>query len=97
MGVPSITSDLAGFGRFVDEKLTGHDTWGLHVLKRRGRTFHDAAADLARWLLAFCRLERRGRIDLRNEVERHAADFDWSRLVKHYHQAHDLAVERCKG
>lgn len=97
MGVPAITSDLAGFGRYVDEQMSGHDTWGLHVLKRRGRGFHDSAADLARWLLAFCRLERRGRIDLRNEVERHAAEFDWSRLGRWYHQAHDLAVERCKG
>lgn len=96
-GVPAITSDLAGFGRFVDEKFREHDMWGLHVLKRRNRSFHDSAADLARWLLAFCRLERRGRIDLRNEVERHAAEFDWARLVKHYHQAHDLALERCKG
>jgi glycogen(starch) synthase len=96
MGVPAITSDLAGFGRYVDEKFKEHDTWGLHVLKRRGRSFHDAAAELARWLLAFCRLERRGRIDLRNEVERHAHDFDWSRLARHYHQAHDLAVERCR-
>lgn len=97
MGVPAITSDLAGFGRYVDEKFREHDMWGLHVLKRRNRSFHDSAADLARWLLAFCRLERRGRIDLRNDVERHAAEFDWSRLGKHYHQAHDLAVERCKG
>ncbi|MDX2114806.1 MAG: glycogen/starch synthase [Planctomycetota bacterium] len=96
MGVPSITSDLAGFGRYVAERYPDHDAWGLHVLRRRGRGFHDSAAELARWLLAFCRLERRGRIDMRNEVERHATEFDWSRLVRAYHQAHDLAVERAK-
>lgn len=97
MGVPAITSDLAGFGRYVAEKMPDHDQWGLHVLRRRGRSYHDAAADLARWLLAFCRLERRGRIDLRNAVERHADEFDWSRLGRAYHQAHDLAVERCRA
>lgn len=96
MGVPSITSDLAGFGRYVQEKYPEHDDWGMHVLKRRGRSFHDAAADLARWMLAFCRLERRGRIDLRNETERHAMEFDWSRLVRAYHTAHDQAVERSR-
>lgn len=96
MGVPSITSDLAGFGRWVQEKYPEHDAWGMHVLKRRGRSFHESAADLARWMLAYCRLERRGRIDLRNEVERHAMEFDWSRLVRAYHTAHDLAVERSR-
>lgn len=96
MGVPAITSDLAGFGRWVAEKFPEHDAWGMHVLKRRGRTFHDAAADLARWMLAYCRLERRGRIDLRNETERHAMEFDWSKLVRAYHTAHDMAVERAR-
>jgi len=95
-GVPAITSDLAGFGRYVAEKYPGHDDWGLHVLRRRGRGFHDSAADMARWLLAFCRLERRGRIDLRNEVERRSAEFDWSRMARAYTQAHDLAMERCR-
>lgn len=94
MGVPSITSDLAGFGRYASENFPLHDQWGLTVLKRRGRSYHDAAAELARWLLAFCRLERRGRIDLRNEVERHAAEFDWARLIRWYHQAHSMAMER---
>jgi len=95
-GVPAITSDLAGFGRYVAEKYPEHDRWGLTVLKRRGRAYHAAAADLARWMLAFCRLDRRGRIDLRNEVERHAAEFDWTRLGRAYHQAHDLALERSR-
>ncbi len=95
-GVPAITSDLAGFGRYVAEKYPEHDRWGLTVLKRRGRPYHAAAADLARWMLAFCRLDRRGRIDLRNEVERHAGEFDWTRLARAYHQAHDLALQRSR-
>ncbi|MEM1329085.1 MAG: glycogen/starch synthase [Planctomycetota bacterium] len=97
MGVPAITSNLAGFGAHVAEKLPDHDKWGVNVLKRRGSSFNDSAADLARWLLAFCRLDRRGRIDLRNAVERRAADFGWSRLAGAYHRAHDLAVERAEA
>ncbi len=93
-GVPAITSDLAGFGRYVAEKMPDHDSWGINVVRRRGRDYDSAAADLARWLLAFCRLDRRGRIGLRNEVEEHASDFDWSRLVPAYHAAHELALER---
>lgn len=93
-GVPSISSDLAGFGRYVQEHVMGHRELGLVVLPRRGRSFHEAAADLCRGLLDFCRLDRRERIALRNVTERTSGAFDWSRLVTHYDRAHLMAMER---
>lgn len=97
MGVPAVTSDLAGFGRYVQESFPDHDKWGLSVLRRRGRSFHDAAADLTRRLVEFCRLDRRERIALRNEVDKRSWDFDWSKLGRAYHTAHDLALARMAG
>lgn len=94
LGVPAITSDLAGFGRYVADAMPDHDQWGLQVLKRRGRTFDQASGDLAAQLLEFCQMDRRGRIAIRNEVERRSWDFDWSRLGQAYHWAHDLAMAR---
>ncbi len=120
MGVPAVTSDLAGFGRFVEdahpELATGFATppvslgptsdvhhpttlqtapsGGLSVLKRRGRSFSEAAGDLSRQLLAFCQMDRRQRIQLRNDVERSSWDFDWSVLGAAYDHAHDLALIR---
>ncbi len=94
MGVPSVTSDLAGFGRYVAEHHLGHDEWGLTVLRRRGRPYHETAADLCAKLLDFCRMDRRERIALRNAVDRRSWDFDWAHLGPAYHEAHDVAVER---
>ncbi|MBS0190442.1 MAG: glycosyltransferase [Phycisphaerales bacterium] len=94
MGVPSVTSDLAGFGRYVSEHHLGHDEWGLTVLRRRGRSYNDAAAELCAKLLDFCRMDRRERIALRNAVDRRSWDFDWQHLGPAYHEAHDMAVER---
>jgi glycogen(starch) synthase len=92
MGVPAITSDLAGFGRFVAEVFPDHDEWGLQVLPRRGRRFHDAGADLAERLIAFCQLDRPARVALRNQVEVHSHAFDWARLAGAYHETHDRAL-----
>ncbi len=92
MGVPAVTSDLAGFGRFVAEVFPDHDDWGLAVLPRRGRSFDQAAANVKRWLLRFCQMDRRERIALRNQVEAHSRAFDWSRLASAYHEAHDQAL-----
>ncbi len=93
MGVPAITSDLAGFGRFVQDAYPDHDDWGLQVLPRRGLRYHEAAAELTERLLAFCRLDRPGRISLRNDVALHSPAFDWNVLAGAYHAAHDRAFE----
>ncbi|MEM1071207.1 MAG: glycosyltransferase [Planctomycetota bacterium] len=88
MGVPAITSDLAGFGRYVQTNLDDHDEWGMHVIHRRGVGFHDAAGELSWRLMEFCGLDRRGRIAVRNSVERRSEAFDWSILAEHYETAH---------
>jgi len=92
MGVPAITSDLAGFGRYVQDVFPDHDEWGLQILPRRGHRYHDAAAELAERVLAFCRLDRQGRIHLRNQVALHSKAFDWSLLADAYHDAHGRAL-----
>ena len=95
MGVPAITSDLAGFGRYVLETTPRRDDGGwLQVLPRRGKRYHDAAADLTERVLAFCRLDRPARVALRNQAEQQAHAFDWSRLASAYHEAHDQALRR---
>jgi glycogen(starch) synthase len=94
LGTPAVSSDLAGFGRYVADTSPDHELWGLSVLPRRGRSYHEAAADLTLYLLNYCRLSRRERVSLRNEVERRSWDFDWSRLGHAYHAAHDLALAR---
>jgi glycogen(starch) synthase len=94
LGTPAISSDLAGFGRYLEETLPDHDRWGVWVLQRRGRSFNDAAEDLAKQIFEYCLLSRRERVSLRNEVEKRSWEFDWSRLGAAYHAAHDLALER---
>lgn len=97
MGVPAFTSDLAGFGGFVLEKYRDAARPGMWVINRRGRSFHDAAAELTRHLLDYCRLDRRARISLRNQVEAESWQFDWSVLGEAYTRAHDLALKRAFG
>jgi glycogen synthase len=97
LGTPALSSDLAGFGSYVHENFPDHDRWGVQVLQRRGRAFHEAAADLAARLYEYCMLSRRDRVQLRNDVEKRSWDLDWSRLGAAYHQAHDLALERSQA
>lgn len=94
MGIPSVTSDTAGFGRFVQETYADPGAGGMEVLRRRGRGYFDAAQELTQMLLRFCKLDRRSRIALRNEVDKRSWDFDWTKLGRAYHTAHELALSR---
>ena len=93
-GVPAVTSDLSGFGTYVGG-ADGGSEGGIYVLPRRGRSFDEAAAQLAAWLLEFCRMGRRERIAQRNRVEARAEQFDWQRLADNYDTAHRLAARYC--
>jgi glycogen(starch) synthase len=95
LGTPALSSDLAGFGRYVMENLPDHENWGLSVLGRRGRSFSEAASDLAGRLFQFCTLSRRDRIELRNSVERRSWEFDWAKVGGAYQVAHERALEHC--
>ncbi|MCW5766969.1 MAG: glycosyltransferase, partial [Phycisphaeraceae bacterium] len=94
MGVPAVSSDLAGFGRYVQHHFPDHNRGGMWVVRRRGASFHESAAEMTRYLLDLCRMDRRSRIALRNQVEAQSWMFDWSVLGASYHKAHELAAER---
>jgi glycogen(starch) synthase len=94
LGVPAITSDLSGFGAYVQSHLPGHDEKGIFVSRRHGRSFDDACNEIVEYLYQFTRLSRRDRIAMRNTVESLGGMFDWEALAKHYEEARDLALSR---
>lgn len=94
LGVPAVASDLSGFGAYVERHIPNAAEQGVMVLRRRGRNFDETADEMANYMMGFCQMNRRQRIDLRNRTERLGEVFDWSNLVKHYHEAHNLALER---
>lgn len=94
LGLPAITTDLSGFGAYVERHLPNHEERGILVLDRRSKGFDQTVEDMANYLMYFVQLNRRQRIELRNKVERLGELFDWSNLVKHYDEAHAMALER---
>ena len=94
LGVPAVTTDLSGFGAYVERHVPGYEEQGVFVLNRRTHGFDAAANDMVELLMRFIGLTRRQRIEQRNRVERLSELFDWSNLARHYDEAHSLALER---
>jgi glycogen(starch) synthase len=94
LGLPAITTDLSGFGAYVQQNVPEHRERGVHVLNRRTRSFDQSVEELVGHLLDFVKMSRRQRIEMRNRVERLSELFDWSAMIEHYNQAHAMALER---
>ena len=83
-GVPTVTSDLSGFGDYVMNTMPEAEKQGIYVTHRRHHSYHDAAEELSDQMLSFVRQSRRDRITQRNHTERASVLFDWENLYQHY-------------
>src|SRR5690606_3090820 len=92
-GLPSITSDLSGFGDYILRNVPDHDDIGLHVVERGKRTFDWSANQLTGMMYQFIKQPRRARIMQRNNVENNSNIFDWENLIRHYTEAYHMALK----
>ncbi|MBL7140166.1 MAG: glycosyltransferase [Planctomycetes bacterium] len=97
LGVPAVTSDLAGFGTYLQEHVPDYADHGLGLVHRRGRSDDQAVEELAGYLLSFVATDRRERIAMRNRVESLSEQFDWRNLGRYYHDAHEMALARARA
>ncbi len=95
-GVPTITSDLSGFGDYIMQIMRDYEQWGVMVVNRKTQDFYKAAEELSEVMLKFVKQSLRERITQRNRVESISDTFDWSNLRTYYDTAHDLALKRRK-
>lgn len=94
MGVPSITTNLSGFGCFMAEMITHPDDYGIYIVDRRLKSVEESCEQLANTMLEFCTKTRRQRINQRNRTERLSDILDWKRMGLEYVKARWVAVRR---
>ena len=92
-GVPAITSDLAGFGDYLQKVVENTEEYGMYVVNRKAKGFDEAANQLTDQLFSFVQLSRNSRIRQRYELETGSEMFAWKNLTKHYEEAYKLALE----
>lgn len=93
-GVPAITSDLSGFGNYVETLDADHEDKGVYVLQRNMVNEKKAAENLGRYLLHFVKTNRRYRMLQRNKLEDFSENFDWAVLIEHYQAAYRKALQK---
>jgi glycogen(starch) synthase len=95
--VMSITTDIAGFGKFISHYRDQRKKQGIMVLRAKGRKHDDIVEELTKLLHSICKLSRKERIERKLDAYNLAQLADWKELAKEYIKAHNLAIERCKA
>ncbi len=94
LGVPAITTDLSGFGRYFCQDCVQSDHPGVYVINRFGVKEEDAQEQLAKILYRFTLLSREERTKDKLQARQVASTVDWEMLVDNYLDAHNLAVKK---
>lgn len=94
MGVPSITTNLSGFGSFMQDLIEEPGDEGCYIVDRRLQSIEDAVNQLTEYMFSFASKTRRQRINQRNRVERLSPLLDWKNLGVEYSKSRQLALRR---
>ena len=94
MGVPSITTNLSGFGCYMEELIENAQDYGIYVVDRRSKGVDDSVNQLADFMFEFTKKSKRQRINQRNRTERLSDLLDWKRMGMEYVKARQLALRR---
>jgi glycogen synthase len=96
LGVSSVTTDLSGYGLACKDVGLKKKLPGTYVIDRSNFDYDRERQDLSSILYEYTTLDGDERMELRLRANTLAKNFDWKILVKHYFEAHKLAVSKAK-
>ncbi len=96
LGVASITSDLAGFGRYLKRQKI-YKSEGTFVLERMNKKQDEIVESLHKLMYYYAMLPKKKRIDNKLEARTLAKLADWSLLIENYVNAQDTAFRKVFG
>uniref|UniRef100_A0A8C6KHN4 Glycogen [starch] synthase n=1 Tax=Nothobranchius furzeri TaxID=105023 RepID=A0A8C6KHN4_NOTFU len=97
MGIPSISTNLSGFGCFMEEHIADPSAYGIYILDRRYKGVDESCNQLTSFLFQFCKQSRRQRIIQRNRTERLSDLLDWRYLGRVRLPIPDMIFNRCRN
>ncbi|SCV03821.1 LAMI_0H11232g1_1 [Lachancea mirantina] len=96
MGIPSITTNLSGFGAYMEDLIEKNQAkdYGIYIVDRRFQSADESVEQLVDLMEEFVQKTRRQRINQRNRTERLSDLLDWKRMGLEYAKARQLALRR---
>ncbi len=97
--IPTITTDLAGFGLWVNSELgrTGKLADGVEVVSRNDSNYFDAVEEITKTICIFAKNSDKEVADCRKKAAKMADKALWKHFIRNYRNAYDFALKAAKS
>ena len=93
-GIPTITTDLAGFGLWAKKHVTGNNiSEGVAVVNRDDFNYFEVADAITSSILALAGKDKKEMAEIRKRSFCLAAKAEWSKFIVYYEEALRIALE----
>lgn len=93
-GIPTITTDLAGFGLWAKKHVTGNNiSEGVAVVNRDDFNYFEVADAITSSILALAGKDKKETAEIRKRCFCLAAKAEWSKFIVYYEEAFRIALE----
>lgn len=95
LGLPAVTTDLSGFGRFVLNNISSEEAKdAIKVINRESVPYEHSLKQLTEFLYRIYSMPRRERGEAKIRAKRISYLFGWDKLIGNYIDAYDIAMQR---
>jgi phosphorylase/glycogen(starch) synthase len=94
MSTIAITTDVAGFGNFIQKRTDQRKIPGIIVLKTKGRNKKQIVENLTKTMHQIVYMPKEKRLEKRIEANKLAKLANWEDFSKEYIRAHNLAIKK---
>lgn len=95
-GVPAVTADSSGLGRFLESLPRDEQNPGIYIVNNFAKSADEVAAQLGDILYRYATMSRHQRVENKINARKLVNNFDWANLAENYVAAHNLAIKKCK-
>jgi len=95
LGIPTLTTDVSGFGKFVNQYCNGNEA--VIVAHRQDGDPNQVIEDIVAAMRHFLNLTEKGMANISDEALKVAEKLLWKDLITSYEKAWDVALEKSGG
>ncbi len=96
-GIPTITTDLAGFGIWAMEECKTNDLYeGVEVLERTENNYFEITENIKDTVIEFSQSSEEENLKIRKAAAELSNKASWSYFIEYYLEAYDIALKKAK-
>ncbi|WP_099463334.1 MULTISPECIES: glycosyltransferase [Parabacteroides] len=96
-GIPTITTNLAGFGLWAAKTVSGNDiNEGVAVVNRTDFNYFEVADTIANYILSYAQKDKKETETIKQHCFDIASKAEWSKFITYYKTAFGIALEQAQ-